>query len=263
MSPFADSDRTHISALQLETQRLGLASRGEHAAIERHLAGCGACQGLAESVRAAHREFASEVLPRTLPGLTARRARQRRRTAWTFSLVMVPAMAALLVVARSTGWWPGQPVEEPAYALKGGPALLVAVRREELVFRPHPDKPLRPGDLLAFSVQGVQSPFVLVASVDGAGQVNVYVPFDGQRSAPLPAAGEGGRVALEGSVILDGSPGPERIYAFFSTRPLEAAAVRAALAPVAAGGAPAIRRAVQVDVGAAQQATVLLEKSDR
>jgi hypothetical protein len=53
--------------------------------------------------------------------------------------------------------------------------------------------------------------------VDGSGQLARFYPMDGQGcSVPLPAAGE----AIDGSIVIDDAPGPERLVILISHQPL-------------------------------------------
>src|SRR6185295_5003137 len=111
----------------------------------------------------------------------------------------------------------------PDISVKGGTALLVAVRRGERIFPVRGDgagapggavsrsEPIHPGDELRFVIAPARSPFVLLGSIDGAGHASIYVPYDGSASAPLGGPLE--RVELPGSIVIDGGPGPERLFA--------------------------------------------------
>jgi hypothetical protein len=89
------------------------------------------------------------------------------------------------------------------------------------------DQDVRPGDRIGFVITGAPDdhPYLMVASTDGK-DVNVYFPYGGPQSAPIPGPG---RWEVPGSIELDGSLGYERIFAFFSRTPLAAATVRTAL----------------------------------
>ena len=96
-----------------------------------------------------------------------------------------------------------------------------------------------------------------MASVDGSGAVMIYYPYGGDQSMVI----EGDRVELSGSIELDAAPGPERIYALLSDRPIEAAIVRAHLLGVAAGGAEAIRGTRALPVPVRAQLSLVFEKA--
>jgi hypothetical protein len=184
------------------------------------------------------------------------RARTRLRRGWLGVAVLVPAAATLLLIVGLQRD-PLPDGGQPGIIAKGGPGLLVAVRRGERLFPMRPGEPIRAGDQIRLVLEHVSYPFVLVASVDGRGASNIYVPYEGSRSLPVPLSD---RIEVPGSLVLDDSPGPERLFALFSRVPLDAAAVRSALAAVGARGAPGIRSTTALNVGANAQTTVLLEK---
>ena len=264
----------HVSSFRLEALRLGAAAPGELDAVERHLAVCARCRSSADALEASHRQFV-DVWGRTRGALRDRaRARPPERRRWSPArlslLALAPALAAvlILVVVRPRRHEGGEFASEPVLRSKGEAGLLVVARRGERVF-PADSEPLRAGDRIRFVLEGVEYPFVMIASVDGNGRANLYVPYEGAESIPVPAHEAGAQeVALDGSIVLDRSPGLERVFALFSRRPLSAAPVRAALAAIAVGGAPAIRSSERLPWAADEaagprpdlQRTVLLEK---
>ena len=97
---------------------------------------------------------------------------------------------------------------------------------------------LRPGDQLRFEVAPAGAHFLLVGSVDGAGHASIYVPFEGSASVAIPPD----QIYVSpGSVILDDSPGPERVFVWATEAPLSAATASAALSALGNQGAAAIR----------------------
>jgi hypothetical protein len=128
------------------------------------------------------------------------------------------------------------------------------------------DRVVRPGDRVRFVITGApeEHPYLLVASVDGAGAPAVYFPYAGDRSAPLPGPG---RWEVPGSIVLDGTLGPERVFVLFSRTPLAAPAVRAALTRLGQSGTPAgknaIRDAQTIDLPGTVQRSFLLLKQAR
>ena len=125
--------------------------------------------------------------------------------------------------------------------------------------RVHDGMRLAPGDALRFVLFPSGMSYVLIASVDGAGQVNIYYPFHGEASALTSGQGA---ISVPGSIVLDAAPGPERLFVIYSARALPATAVRAALAPTAAAGAAAIRGTGQAPIDGTVQASLLFEKED-
>jgi hypothetical protein len=102
-------------------------------------------------------------------------------------------------------------------------------------------------------------PYVLIASVDGAGQASVYYPFHGQASAKVDPKGT---VSVPGSIVLDSTPGPERIFVIHSEKPILAQTVREALARIGAGGARMIRDVQHLPIAGTVQSTLLFEKEE-
>jgi Putative zinc-finger len=203
----------HLSAFVLDRYALGSLSAEERTEVEAHLESCAQCRAAEESAAALRRRFDEHVLPRTIARVT--QLRRRRWWRWT-PLVLAPALAvaALLLFVR--------PPREPEYGFKGGPMLTVYARHGDRVFVVRDGQTLQPGDELRFVVTSwAGRHYVLIASIDGAGQASIYHPFGGSRSA---AIGEG-RMELPGSVKLDETLGHERLYALFSQQPLDAAEV--------------------------------------
>jgi hypothetical protein len=98
---------------------------------------------------------------------------------------------------------------------------------------------------------------VLVASVDASGKANVYFPYEGERSATLPGPG---RWEVPGSIELDDTIGPERVFVFFSPEPLVAARAREALSNLGRRGPNAIRDAQTIDLAGTTQRSFLMMK---
>jgi hypothetical protein len=253
--PGAERGR-HLASFHLELARVGETSPADRAFIDEHLRICAQCAEMAATFEANRHEFGA-------PGGAGARVRAhlqeqlqrrpRRWLAWLGAGVLVPLAAGIVILATFHRPSP----REPDIGLKGGAGLLVAARRGERVFPVRPGEPLRPGDQIRFVLEHVRYPFVLIASVDGAGRANVYVPYEGPASLEVRA---GDRVEIPGSIIIDDTPGPERLFAFLSARPLDATGVRAALTTIGARGASAIRAVNRLDVGADEQVSMLMEK---
>ena len=243
------SSPSHLSSLQLDALALDALPADQHAAAQQHLGACATCRARAEELAMLRSHFTVNVLPRTAPAL---RRPPAWRSAWRWGVPLLAVSAAVLLVLRPT-------VEDgPAYGVKGGTTLQLFAHRGERTWKVEQGEVLAPGDQVRFRVEGGGLPYVLVVSVDGAGQVNTYHPFGGARSAPLP---EQGLAEIPGSVVLDTAPGPERLFALFSREPLDSEAIMPALRELAAGGANAIRRHTTLPVPAgALQATFLFEK---
>jgi hypothetical protein len=249
----------HLTALDLDRLLLDETEPGQRARIDAHADACASCAARrAEHIERAVR-FGTVVFPRTASALGARRPAAAPGRLWLLGLA-VPALGLLLVAGvgrlRDRGG--------PELGVKGGPLLHVFARRGDRaageggpVVRVTDGAQLAAGDALRFVLDPTGLPYVLIASVDGAGQVSIYFPFHGEASAPVDGRTS---ISVPGSIVLDEAPGPERLYVIYSERPIEARAVRHALARTAAGGATAIRSTVHLPIEGSVQATLLFEK---
>lgn len=146
-------------------------------------------------------------------------ARPRRRGRWQlgfFSLGLAVAAVAL---------WLGS-APQPYLGAKGPPAVEIQVlaRRHGAAFAAGATNPVAPGDELQFTVRATEPAalHVLLGSVDSSGRLSPFYPgtLDG-RSVPLPPAG----LPLSPPIVLDDTPGPERILVVVSARPLSMRAI--------------------------------------
>jgi len=257
-----DKDSRHVSSFDLEAMRLEALPDADRAWVSDHVRHCARCADLARDVGSSRERFTRSVLPRLRAAAAARRARRAWwQRPWLGALLVPVAAVIVLLVAPPKPAPPSPPAAgDPDIGIQGGPGLMVVARREARVFPVDVSQPLRAGDQLRFVLQQPPYPFVLIASIDGAGQATVYVPYGGGESARFEPAP---RIEVPGSIVIDASPGPERLFALYSRRPIPAAAVRVALARIGAGGADAIRRTEHLQVGADAQSTVLMEKDNR
>jgi hypothetical protein len=115
------------------------------------------------------------------------------------------------------------------------------------------------GDEVRFVLTGTPDdhPQVIVASVDAKPEVSIYFPYGGSASATLPGPG---RWEVPGSIQLDSTPGPERVFVFFSKKPLVAADVERALLDLGKRGPNAIRDERTVDIPGTVQRSFLMMK---
>ncbi len=232
----------HISALTLDALALGALDAEAQARATAHLASCAECRAEQLAAAALREHFAVHVLPRTLP--VARRS-------WRWAWVAVPALAAAvlwLVVTRD---------RQDELGIKGDATWQVFANRNGETFAVHDGTTLVAGDRIRFVVTPNGAPYLLVASVDGAGVTSIYYPYGGTQSGPTG----GERSELPGSIVLDAAPGPERLYALFSNDPIAADVVTEQLRVIGARGADAIRHARLLDVPARAQLSLVFEKA--
>lgn len=260
----SDSSRPHLSSFTLDTLVLGALPADESALARAHIAACRECGAEMEARTAAGEHFRQHLLSRRL---LASRDLARRRFWPRFAPVIPAAAAAALVLlailprdqpAPATGVTTAEPADLAVkgatitfrmYASRGGEVIAV---RDGIT--------LAASDRIRFAVSSATHRYVLIASVDGSGAATIYHPYGGARSESIQT---GRSIELPGSIVLDHAPGPERVYALFSTQPIPAARVLASLREVGAGGAAAIRSTDSLDVGAGEQSSILIEKASR
>jgi hypothetical protein len=192
----------------------------------------------------------AEATPKRLAA-TALRARR----AW-----LVAALLAVSIVVACRGRWSDDELE---LQVKGELELLVYARRQHHVtLLDRFDRIVHPGEEIRFILTGVPEghSYVLVASVDSAAVATVYFPYRASRSAPLPGPG---RWEVPGSIVLDETLGPERVFAIFSERPLSASEVEPALLRLGRAGKNAIRDAKTLDIPGTVQRSFLMFKQPR
>jgi hypothetical protein len=177
------------------------------------------------------------------------KAARGHRRLWIGTALVSLVLATLLLAARST------PEGDPP--VSGSPTLGIAARRGARVFPVTPGGRVRPGDQIRFVLERVKYPYSLIASVDGAGRPNIYVPYEGKESVPVTPADQ---VELAGRIVLDDHLGPERFFALYSRRPLPAESVRRALQALGEKGPAAIRETLALEVPADAQSSLVLEK---
>ena len=258
----------HLTTLDLD--RLGLTDlppddlQRLRQRVDAHAGRCARCTTRRSEHQAAVAHFRAAVLARTLP-LIASRRRPLRARLWGVAIALPALAVALLVLTRQFDGWRVEGRRAAVIGVKGDDLMQVfALHHSEApgggapsVVRVGNGQRLAPGDALRFVLYPSGLPYALIASVDGAGQVSVYFPFHGEESAAVDGALV---VPIAGSIVLDRAPGPERLFAIFSERPIAARLVRQLLAGPAAGGASAIRAARQLALPGTRQASLLFEK---
>jgi hypothetical protein len=245
----------HLSSFTLERLRMAALDQKSAEAARGHLAGCVRCRGFDEALGRDHREFQQDIGPRMAPVLRTRLSRvavRSRRREW--AVVASAGLSLLLIVGL--GLIRKRPEVSDVVA-KGGPQLTMFVRRGDAVRPVRDGDRLRAGDALRFRINPGAASYVVIASLDGSGRSTSYVPVGGALSVAVKS---GAWWEAPGSIILDDTPGPERIFAIFSERPLPVAQVDQALATVARGGVAAVRTTVRLNLEAVDQATLLIEK---
>jgi hypothetical protein len=144
--------------------------------------------------------------------------------------------------------------------VKGGGGLVTYVRHRSKVTRLVAGSVLESGDALRFAVEPRGNAYLLIAGVDGAGSASAYYPFGQWQSAPVT---DRGHFEVPGSIVLDNSGGPERIFAFLSAQPIDGNLVRTMLEGLAGRGPQAIRASHDLQVPGAETSSVIFEKREK
>jgi hypothetical protein len=197
-----------------------------------HVAACPSCRARLAERAARMVEFEAELAAPTWTRIAAARGARRRRVAPWLVLATLGAGAASVLLFVGVGL--GDRVAPSGPTPKGSAPAEIVCRRGARTFVIGPGDAVAPGDALRFLPLPIWSEarYIQVGSVDGTGTyAPFYPPSDDGLSVALPAPG----VPLEGSIRLDGSPGPERLLVLLSAAPLAVRDVaRAALAHAAA-----------------------------
>ena len=183
---------------------------------------CATCRARLEGLEAEVRAFAaradvSTASVRILERLDEETARPVALGGWRRVVpLLAVAAGALLMTPLVTG--PEAPAEAPptTRAKGGGAGLVMFVKDAGGVRRADDGARLSAGDAIQFRYDAGGHGHLFVLSVDARGVVSPLYP---DRAGPSIAVRPEGSHVLEGSVILDDSVGPERIFAVFSDRP--------------------------------------------
>ncbi len=259
-------NESHVTLLDLDLVVLDQATPEHLASIEAH---CMSCTGCAAR-RVEHGEhvqnFRGMVFPRTVDNLVLRR-RPAARWPWMFGLALPLAACLLMLVRSHPSGKKSAPAFDPPHdpgtiGIKGSPVVRVFARRNRPdadVIKVKDGDRLAAGDALRFVLSPTGLPYVLIASVDGAGQASVYYPFHGEASVEVDPRGT---VSVPGSIVLDKALGPERIFVIYSEKPIQAETVREVLTKLGAGGAGTIRGAQHLPIAETVQSSLLFEKEE-
>jgi hypothetical protein len=237
----------HPSALKLEAHLLDPV----RSAVSGHVAGCEDCRAHLLTMERQGDDFMRYVYPATVETLAPKSARR-----WTWAAIVAP-VAALAAAAIVVGVNRG-PASDYV-GTKGVTINLGVYAGSEAGARALSDKDSVPaGAALRFRVQPARPCHLGIVSVDEHGEVSQLYPQSGD-VAPAVEKME----TLPGGAILDGQPGPERIFAVCSADPLQMQKVESAVKIAAGTGADSVRalRSIPGLPSGTAQTTLLLEKS--
>lgn len=191
----------------LTLDRLIAGAPTTRAAVESHLTTCTLCAQRLDELRRLNVRAALVLADG--PGRLRRRLWRGTfvRATQAFAAVAMLALVVLLPMWRHVG---GGPLDERAK----GQALpleltLVARQADGRVVELSPGGRVHAGDAVRFLVSAGRDGHVVVLGLDAAGKVSVYVA-DGERGLHVDS---GPRQPMPGSIILDATPGAERVVA--------------------------------------------------
>jgi len=255
----------HLNSRQIDEMALGILPPDALLAANEHLAACDRCRGDLEQNSQARLQFERDIQPRTLGPIRRRAEKEKalqaasslgaRLRRWTLILVPVAALAIFFLIPKK----PAIDDSGPDILAKGGPSLQLIAKRGDLVFPVHEADHLHANDAVRLVVQPGESRYALIGSIDSKGHATFWFPLGREESG---AVTPGARNELPGSLILDDSPGPERIFALFSQQPIAKKDAQAALEALGANGPALIRAAHSLPLPEKldAQTTFLIEK---
>ena len=223
-----------------------------------HVGKCERCAAVLADIAAAR-----SLLLGADPALASARAaraimevvRQRRRRWLRFlaPVLLVPATAALLLVARPL-LYPHGDADRAGTAIKGGLIVETYCKRGDDVFPAIDGGDFLQGDRLRFAYSKERPGFLLVFGVDDQGRVFPYYEEHALHGIAVEA---GARVLLPGSVELDDHKGWERIFAVWSETQLADDVVRAAIGAALTVTDNDIRHTTALDLPVEQMSLLL------
>ena len=198
----------------------------EELALREHLDSCAECQRrLAalrtnldrfEASREAHLSALRSRLAAEVAPLAPKAVRGRPRWVLRYGGAIAAAAALLLVLwlvpaGRDSG---------EGMRFKGGAlAVEIVAKRGERQFIVTRGARLREGDALRFSVVAAEPGYLSVFGIGANAAVSSFYPETDPQKDPKPLRlARAGRHVLPGSIILDGSVGPEQLVIAFSAR---------------------------------------------
>jgi hypothetical protein len=240
----------HPSVLKLEAHLLDPA----RSPVTGHLDDCDHCREKVARMQQQGDEFMRYVYPATVQALEPKRS---LRWSWAGIFAPVAALAAagvVMIVHKG----PTGPADDYV-GTKGVVLKLNVYAGLEAGARALSNKDQVPANAaLRFRIQPGRPCNLGIVSVDEHGEVSRLFPSSGNEGAKLAKV-----EVLPGGAILDGKPGPERIFAVCSLDPLAMPQVEAAVKIAAGTGADSVRAIESIPglpAGTAQT-TLLLEKT--
>jgi hypothetical protein len=225
-----------------------------------HVEKCGRCAAVFAEIADARSlllgpdpALASARAARAIMEAVRQRKDRRRWLRFLAPAFLVPAAAALLLVARPVVHSRGDG-GRAATSIKGGLIIETYCKRGDEVFPAVDGADFLPGDRLRIAYSKERPGFLLVFGVDDQGRV---FPYYDDKALTGVAVEAGARVLLPGSVELDEHKGWERVFALWSEHQLGDDVVRSAVHAALSGGNSDIRRTTILDLPVEQMSFLL------
>jgi hypothetical protein len=210
------SDSNCPRHFELQSMALEGEKYSKHKTIHKHVESCPNCQAIVEEILSKRQAFLDEYpYSRFQASLTARENESRQRYRWLRLAPIASAAVLLLVIALSIGTLT---TDKPTIRMKGSAHLSFFVQRDGKVEEGISGGTYYENDRIQFVYSSVNFKYLFLFSVDQNGRIS---NFNHLSSAHSVAIQPGNKQVLEGSIILDDSLGPERIFGIFSNKPLE------------------------------------------
>ena len=224
-----------LSDLRLDRWMMGELDQSDRRAAGDHLDGCGACQKRLAELERDREHFRAELPP--LVGMAERakqvaKPRPNKARTWRWQWRLAPALVACaaiviaLIVTRDRGRPLGEDMPVDTTRVKGDAHLSWFVQRGGSVSAGDGQVPVLPGDQVRFALSSQEPKYVAIISVDGDQNVSIYHPA-GARAERVAAGRE---VPLPSAIELDGVLGPEVVYGFLCSEPIEVEQLRQRIA---------------------------------
>jgi hypothetical protein len=194
---------------------------------------------------------ASARAARNILEVVRQRQLKRRWLHWLAPAFLVPAAAALLLVARPVLRGAGGTSET---AIKGDLIVETYCKRGDKVFQAVEGGDYLAGDRLRFAYSNGRPGYLLVFGLDDQGKVFPYYEEHTLVGVQVEA---GAHVFLPGSVELDNHQGWERVFALWSETQFAGDVVRAAVGTALAAADSDVRRMTALDLPVPQVSMLL------
>lgn len=217
-------------------------SHGEHERLRGHLRGCLPCRAHYDRARRAEdalcgAELSVSAIERMADLVVGPQASVQRGRSWLaiFALGLAATAALMLSLGAEPEFAPRGNLNAPEPAALGVFRVSPSEQRVERLRRGEAPISIRIDDVIQFVYRNERFAYAVLVGLDAEGGVQWYHPRDaGSPAVPLVAAAIDEPFGNAWS--MKAAPGPLRVFALFSARPLAREQVDAALRRAAAAG---------------------------